>query len=145
MVAAGLALLTVGMWLPDMGAFVAGSVVAGAGAGLVFKGALSAASITAPPQMRGEVLAGYFLAVYLGVSVPAVGLGLATMHFAARDAMIVFVVVVAAVTGAAAISLGRTSPPNGPALLDRPRPVSSRQPGSRMPEVYGYMERESMR
>ncbi|HEX3906455.1 MAG TPA: MFS transporter [Mycobacteriales bacterium] len=91
----GLALLTGGMWLPSLAMFVVGGAVTGAGAGLVFRGALTATSTAAPEGSRAEVLAGYFLGSYLGLSVPVVGLGIATHYAAARDVMLVFVVIVA--------------------------------------------------
>lgn len=93
---AGLALLVAGMWLPSLAVFVIGGVVTGAGGGLVFRGALAAAGSTAPPGARAEVLAGYFLGAYVGLSVPVVALGVATQYIAARDVMLVFVVLVSA-------------------------------------------------
>jgi MFS family permease len=90
----GLALLVAGMWLPSLAVFVIGGVVTGAGGGLVFRGALAAAGSTAPPGARAEVLAGYFLGAYVGLSVPVVALGVATHYVAARDAVLVFVVLV---------------------------------------------------
>jgi MFS family permease len=92
----GLALLVAGMWLPSLAVFVIGGVVTGAGGGLVFRGALAAAGSTAPPEARAEVLAGYFLGAYVGLSVPVVALGVATQYVAARDAMLVFVALVSA-------------------------------------------------
>jgi MFS family permease len=91
----GLALLTGGMWLPSLIVFIIGGVVTGAGAGLVFRGALVAAGSSAPPEARAEVLAGYFLGAYIGISVPVVCLGIATQYAPARDVMLVFVVMVA--------------------------------------------------
>jgi MFS family permease len=91
----GLALLTGGMWLPSLAMFIAGGVLTGAGGGLVFRGALAAAGSTAPPEARAEVLAGYFLGAYVGLSVPVVGLGIATQYASARSVMLVFVVLVA--------------------------------------------------
>jgi MFS family permease len=90
----GLALLVAGMWLPSLAVFVIGGVVTGAGAGLVFRGALATATSTAPPQARAEVLAGFFLGAYLGLSVPVVGLGVATQWVQPREAMIAFVALV---------------------------------------------------
>jgi MFS family permease len=90
----GMGLLVAGMWLPSLSAFVIGGVVTGAGAGLLFRGALAAAASTAPPRARAEVLAGYFLGAYVGLSVPVVALGVATQLVAARDAMLVFVALV---------------------------------------------------
>lgn len=92
----GLALLTGGMWVPSLAMFIAGGAITGAGAGLIFRGALVAAGSGAPADSRAEVLAGYFLGAYIGLSVPVIGLGVATQYTAARDAMLVFVVIVAA-------------------------------------------------
>jgi hypothetical protein len=91
----GLALFTIGMWVPSLLIFILGGVVTGAGAGLVFRGALVAAGSTAPLQARAEVMAGFFLGAYVGLSVPVIGLGIATVHVAAKEAMLVFVVLVA--------------------------------------------------
>lgn len=91
----GLGLLAAGMWLPSLAVFVLGGVVTGAGGGLVFRGALAAAGSTAPPGARAEVLSGYFLGAYVGLSVPVVALGVATQYVASRDAMLVFAALVA--------------------------------------------------
>jgi MFS family permease len=91
----GLGLLTGGMWLPNLVMFVIGGVLTGAGGGLVFRGALTAAGSTAPPEARAEVLAGFFLGAYIGLSVPVVGLGIATQYVSARTVMLVFVVLAA--------------------------------------------------
>jgi hypothetical protein len=57
----------------------------------------AAAASNAPPESRAEVLAGFFLRAYVGVSVPVIALGVATEYVAARDVMLVFVVLAAAV------------------------------------------------
>ena len=93
---AGLALFAAGMWIPSLAVFIVGGVITGAGAGLVVRGSLVAAVGTAPPGSRAEVLAGYFLGAYIGLSVPVIALGIATEYFAARDVMLVFVVLTAA-------------------------------------------------
>jgi predicted MFS family arabinose efflux permease len=99
---AGLALFTVGMWLPSLAVFVIGGIVTGAGAGLVFRGSLVAAVGTAPPESRAEVLAGFFLGAYIGLSAPVIALGVATEYWAARNVMLVFVVLAAiAIAGGA--------------------------------------------
>ncbi|MGX7678590.1 MFS transporter [Jatrophihabitans sp. DSM 45814] len=107
----GLALLVGGMWLPSLAMFVVGGVFAGAGAGLVFRGALIAAGATAPAQSRAEVLSGYFLGAYIGLSVPVVGLGIATQYASARDVMFVFVVLIAvAIVGAVRAVISEMAP-----------------------------------
>jgi MFS family permease len=91
----GLVLFALGMWDANLLAFVVGGIVTGAGGGLVFRGALVAAGSTAPAESRAEVLAGFFLGAYIGLSVPVIGLGIATTYAPARDVMLVFVVLVA--------------------------------------------------
>ena len=91
MVFVGLALFAAGMRLPSLPVFVVGGVITGAGAGLVVRGSLVAAAGTAPPESRAEVLAGYFLGAYVGLSVPVIALALATEYVAAKDVMLVFV------------------------------------------------------
>ncbi|MFD7323328.1 MFS transporter [Streptomyces sp. NPDC059875] len=91
----GLATLTAGMWIPNLATFVIGGLLTGAGAGLSFRSALTAAGSTAPPESRAEVLAGYFLGTYVGLSLPVVGLGVATQCMSARSVMLIFMVIVA--------------------------------------------------
>jgi MFS family permease len=92
---AGLALFTIGMWLPSLPVFVVGGILTGAGVGLVFRGSLVAAASAAPPESRAEVLGGFFLGAYIGLSLPVIALGVATEYVAARDVMLVFVVLAA--------------------------------------------------
>ena len=68
------------MWLPSpsFGVFLAGDLVAGAGAGLMFKGAIGTVSEISLPERRAEALAGLFLAAYLGLAGPVIGLGALT-------------------------------------------------------------------
>jgi MFS family permease len=100
-----LGLLIGGMWLPSLAMFVIGGVLTGAGAGLVFRGALVAAGAAAPVESRAEVLSGFFLGAYVGLSVPVLGLGIATQYAPARDVMLAFVaiVIVALVTSLRAV------------------------------------------
>jgi MFS family permease len=94
LVGLGLALTAGAMWASSLAMFVIGGVVTGAGAGMVFKGALGVVVSTAPAKSRAEVLAGFFLGAYIGLSVPVIGLGVATQYVPARDAMLVFAALV---------------------------------------------------
>jgi MFS family permease len=91
----GLGLLAGGMWVPNLALFLIGGVVVGAGGGLVFKGALVTAASTAPAGSRAEVLAGFFLGAYIGLSIPVIALGITTTYVPARDAMLGFAFIVA--------------------------------------------------
>lgn len=114
-VALGLGLLTGGMWSADFAMFVVGGLLTGGGAGLVFKGAVSAIYRIAPPESRAETLAGFFLGAYIGLSIPVVGLGVATTYWSERNVMLVFVVITAAAIAVSAVSVMR-----GMARLEAP-------------------------
>lgn len=88
----GLVLLTLAVWLPkpSLGVFLAGVLVVGAGSGLMFKGAIGTAAALAGPDNRAEALAGVFLAAYLGLAGPVIGLGLLTQILTARLSLLVF-------------------------------------------------------
>jgi MFS family permease len=108
---AGLALIVVAVWLPtpSLALFLIGGVVAGAGAGILFKGAVTTVATIAFPEQRAEALAGMFLAGYIGLSVPVLGLGFLTLELATRDCLLIFTLVLAAAAIVAA-PLARSRP-----------------------------------
>jgi len=89
---AGLALLTVAVWLPSpsFGVFLAGDIVVGTGCGLMFKGAISTVSEISTPDHRAEALAGVYLASYLGLAGPVIGLGALTQIASTRVSLLAF-------------------------------------------------------
>src|SRR5271166_489960 len=109
LLAIGLIGVTAAIWYPSLPLLLLGGALGGAGAGAVFKGSISTVLGIAPVQSRGEALAGLFLAAYLGLAVPVLGLGLATQAFSARTALLGFSVVLAAVIALAARRLLRIS------------------------------------
>jgi MFS family permease len=86
----GLAGITAAAWVASLALLLAAGVVAGAGAGATFKGVVATVISIAPEQSRGETLAGLFLAAYLGLAVPVIGLGIATQYLSAPDALLIF-------------------------------------------------------
>jgi MFS family permease len=104
---AGLAAVTVAVWWPSLALLLVGGIVAGAGAGATFKGAVATVIGIAPEQARGEALAGLFLAAYLGLAVPVVGLGIATQYLSAPDALLIFVAALLAALAAVSRRLFR--------------------------------------
>jgi hypothetical protein len=74
--------------------FVAGGVLAGAGVGLLFRLSLAVAGSLASDATRGEVLAGMFLAAYLGLAVPVLAIGAALALLPAVPVLLGFVAVV---------------------------------------------------
>jgi MFS family permease len=116
---AGLALLTIAVWLPSpsFGVFLVGDVVAGIGSGLMFKGAIATVSEISSPEHRAETLAGLFLAAYLGLAGPVVGLGALTQIASTRVSLLVF-------AGLLALGIFAATP----ALLGRRPSHTSSQP-----------------
>lgn len=92
----GLALITAAVWADSLAWLLTGGIIAGSGVGALFKGSVSTVLGIAPPQARGEALAGLFLAAYLGLAVPVVALGVATQLLSARTAVSGFAAVLAA-------------------------------------------------
>jgi MFS family permease len=96
----GLTAVTAAVWLPGLGLFVAGGMAAGAGAGVLFKGTVSTVVSLAEPHRRGEALAGLFLAAYIGLAVPVLGLGVATLYVSQPVALLGFAAVLVAICAA---------------------------------------------
>jgi MFS family permease len=94
--ALGLVLVTVAVWLPSLAVLLIGGALAGGGAGAAFKGSISTVISIAPPHARGEALAGLFLAAYIGLVVPVLGLGLATQLLSTQVAVAGFAAVLLA-------------------------------------------------
>jgi MFS family permease len=76
------------------------AVVGGVGHGMAFLGAQADVNAIAPPDRRGEVTAAFFVCVYLGVAVSAIGVGLVATLASLYTAVVVF----ACVTGAACVA-----------------------------------------
>ena len=120
----GLALLTLAVWLPSpsFGVFLAGDVVIGIGSGLMFKGAIATVAEISAPEHRAEALAGLFLACYVGLAGPVIGLGALTQIASTRVSLLVFAGLLALGTVAASPELlGRRSDH----LSSHPHPISA--------------------
>ena len=98
----GMALVVVALYNPSLSLYLLGSAIAGAGAGLLFKAALSVAMTTAEPGSTAGVLAVFFIVAYLGVGLPPVLLAAATHLISSRSALIVFSAAILAVSVIAA-------------------------------------------
>jgi MFS family permease len=85
----GMALVVVALYHPSLTVYLLGSAIAGAGAGLLFKAALSVAITTAEPGSTAGVLALFFVVAYLGLGLPVL-LTAATHPISSRSALIVF-------------------------------------------------------
>lgn len=100
-VAIGCAILVVGMvilaaalQLSSLAGLIAAAVVAGVGQGMTFSRGLAAVSESTPADRRAEVNSTYFVIVYVAISLPVIGEGLAAEHWGLRTAGVTFAVAV---------------------------------------------------
>ncbi len=98
----GLVVLGGAAVLLQVGGFIGGGVVAGAGVGLLFRAAIGSAGGLVGPSERGGVLAATFLIAYAGLTVPVVAVGAALLVLPTLPVLlgyVVFVAVLALVAG----------------------------------------------
>lgn len=107
----GLALVTAGLSLPSLTLFVFGAAVSGAGSGALFRHGIGVAAVAAPANAKAEVLAGFFVATYLGVSVPALAMGAALQFWATHLVMTFFATAVTVAVLLSLMVLRRTREP----------------------------------
>jgi hypothetical protein len=84
---AGVVVLAIGMHTANLALFLIGGILANMGAGVLFKSAVGAVAAMSRPATRGEALAGLFLISFVGMAVPAVGIGVATHYISATVAV----------------------------------------------------------
>jgi hypothetical protein len=104
---AGLALLVTAVRIssPSLALFLAGGALIGAGAGTVFKGTTGLVLDATPPEGRVAVTSDLLIAVFVGLSIPVIGAGVALDRGAsAPDTVLGFAVFVGlGVVGAGAL------------------------------------------
>src|SRR5258705_144139 len=113
----GLALVVAGMSAASLVLFGIGAVVAGSAFGAIVIGSLSAANRLASAETRAQVISTYFVFAYSGLSIPIVGVGVASDYVGNFRAVLgcsVLLAVLCALS-AAGISGGRSAaqPPRG--------------------------------
>jgi MFS family permease len=83
--AVGTGLFLLALWSSSIAVFVGASIVAGAGFGSAFLGALRSVSRLAESNERAALLSAVFVVSYLAFSVPALAAGLLTTDIGLRD------------------------------------------------------------
>jgi MFS family permease len=99
----GMGLLALGLATSSIVLLVAGGIVAGLGQGASFRHGLTAINEATPREHRGAVASGFFVAAYLGISLPVVGVGLVTEVAGLRAAGLLFTVMVVALAAVVAV------------------------------------------
>jgi hypothetical protein len=111
----GLALTAVSLYQPSLWLSLVAAGFAGAGAGLLFKGAVTETAKAAVPVSRAGVLAAFFVIAYMGMGLPSVAFSLVIQHAALRSSMIGFASALSLGAVAAVVVATRAQRPGVPA------------------------------
>jgi hypothetical protein len=76
--------------LQSLAAIVLAGALAGAGLGCAFRGALGAVIAIAPADAKGNMVAAFYIVVYLGTALPVIGVGLLAQSSGLLDAVRAF-------------------------------------------------------
>ncbi|MFE0347334.1 MFS transporter [Streptomyces griseoluteus] len=88
--AAGLVLVGISLWVESLPLLLIGALTGGAGQGMAFRAGLTAVGAAAPEEHRGATISAFFVVAYLGISLPVVGVGALTTGLGVRGAGMVF-------------------------------------------------------
>jgi MFS family permease len=94
---AGVAALIFAVLDKSLPVLLAASVLAGIGQGLAFMGSLADVSEIAPADRKGDIVASYYVVIYLATALPAVGVGVLAQLASLSTAFLVFAYVVIAI------------------------------------------------
>jgi MFS family permease len=103
----GLVLIGCSLLAESLTVLIVGAVVSGLGQGLAFRGAMTTVSRAAPAEQRGATISALFVAAYVGISLPVVGIGALALAVGLRSAGVIFVACVIVISGAVAAYLLR--------------------------------------
>lgn len=103
----GMLLLASGFAVLSFELLVAGGLIAGLGQGMSFRAGLAAVNAEAPVDRRADVASTYFVVLYVALSLPVIGVGLAADQVGLRTAGIAFGLLVAALAGSVLAALLR--------------------------------------
>lgn len=104
---AGTALFALSVGIESLAALLASAVVVGLGQGIVIGAGLAAINQRAPVERRGETASSFFVVMYVGLSVPVIGVGVLASFVALKTAGLVFSAAVGALLVAVLVSQAR--------------------------------------
>src|SRR5262245_57048483 len=108
--AAGMVLIVLAAARDSSAAYLAGSILAGAGFGAAFLGGLRALTAAMPPQHRASVMSAFYVAAYASLSLPAVLAGVVVAPLALPTTFEIFGSVIATIALTVAFEAWRTRP-----------------------------------
>jgi MFS family permease len=110
---AALALIVAALASSGMALFLAGTVAGGVACGAIFLGSLSTANRLAPAGRRGQVVSAFFVACYIGLIVPVVGVGVLSEFTGTFAAVLTFAILLAALCLLSIVRFARVAPVRG--------------------------------
>jgi predicted MFS family arabinose efflux permease len=105
---AGMGLLAAGLATTSLALVIASAIIAGLGQGLCMRAGLEAINTRAPAQRRAGVASTFFIVMYIGISLPVIGVGIAATRLGLQTAGIAFSIAVAAIAVAPTLIPART-------------------------------------
>jgi MFS family permease len=111
----GLGLSALALFEPALWLYLTAAAIAGAGAGLLFKGALGQSMGSAEHHSRAGVLALFFAIAYIGMGAPSIAFSVAAQQVGLRVSMIAFAAVLSLGT---AVAVALSAPRMGRSLPD---------------------------
>lgn len=106
----GLGLLVLAQVLSALWLLFVATAIGGIAAGFGYSGSLEVINTIAPEEKRGEVVSSYLVTLYLGNSLPVIGVGLLTAAAGSLVAHAVFAIIIALMACAALIFGARHAP-----------------------------------
>ncbi len=101
----------------------------GAAVGLTFMGSVTLVDRVAPEDARGEMLAGFYLAGYLALAVPTIGVAEASQQIGLTSAGVLFGVILAFAVALLYWVISRTPTPPGGGGRPREQGLRAWEPG----------------
>lgn len=94
LLAAGLILIVIALIQESVPLFIVGTLVSGLGHGLAFLGSQQLVDWVAPESSRGAIFSAFYVFIYLGASLPALGVGFGADIVGFLAAVVIFAIVI---------------------------------------------------
>jgi predicted MFS family arabinose efflux permease len=96
LLAVGLGLIVVALFQWSVPVFVTGTLISGLGHGLAFLGSQQLVDWVAPENVRGAIFSAFYVVIYLGAALPALGVGFGADVVGFLAAVVTFAVAIGA-------------------------------------------------
>jgi MFS family permease len=101
----GVGLTYAGIAFASLAPILAGAIISGCGQGMTFRAGMGEITDASPEGQRSEVTSSFFVVLYVGISIPIIGIGLMNRAFGLRRAGIDFAIGVMVLTFIALLAL----------------------------------------